>query len=449
MKSLFVFHRDFSLDDNLALIRCIEESNEVYLCFILNPEQVNERRNEYYNSNSISFMIESLEEIPGLDLAYGEFRDVVEKYMDIGVKSVWESLDVTPFAVKRQEKHAKVCKSLGLDYYLEETVSLHRMGTILTNSGDSYKKFTPFKKKALEYSVPEPIKLKKKHLKKLKKAAVNDSRAIKLAEKLKNNKHLAQKPGRRHALKILRQLCKLDYSKRDFPSYSTSLLSSHLHFGNVSPREVYAAATQMPSKHRDVFIEQLLWREFYLYQIYYHHTTYSKKSFTIDKMNRIKWKKDSKSLYRWKTGTTGVPIVDAGMRELLETGYMHNRLRMIVAMFLIHFLGIHWCEGEKWFAQNLVDYDYCNNYGGWVWCAGTEVHSNPYFRIFSIESQAKRFDKEGEYTKKWCPELTKVEARHLYDWEKHYDKYNVDYPSPMISCMQEIRKNRIEYLKNL
>jgi deoxyribodipyrimidine photo-lyase len=252
---------------------------------------------------------------------------------------------------------------------------------------------------------------------------------------------------------ILSKLDKTQYNydkDRDCPYLnSTTHLSAHLHFGNISPREFYWSIKDKlgEKKAGKTLIEQLFWREFYMYIINYHNTDYSKKSISKPKMNNLEWKRAGINLEKWKSGKTGVPFVDAGMRELKNTGYMQNRLRMVVAMFLIHFLEIHWKEGEKWFAQSLVDYSYCNNFGGWVWCAGTEIYSNPYFRIFSISSQMERFDKNAQYVYKWCPELKDINPKHLYDWENHYKDYkNIDYPEPIIFNLKEKRKERIDYI---
>jgi deoxyribodipyrimidine photo-lyase len=237
--------------------------------------------------------------------------------------------------------------------------------------------------------------------------------------------------GRKEALKLMNDFNKKikNYKKyRDFLEIdASSHLGAHLHFGTISPREVYHKF-----KNHTEFIKQLYWREFYMYIVNYVSVNYNKKSWTLTKFNNIQWNSSIRELKKWQHGKTGIPIVDAGMRELLTTGYMHNRARMICAMYLIHYLGIHWKEGEKWFAQNLMDYSYANNYGGWVWCAGTEVHSNPYFRIYSMVQQHKRFDKNNVYIYKWCPELKDKNNEELF---KLYDG------------LEKIRNERITFLK--
>jgi deoxyribodipyrimidine photo-lyase len=149
----------------------------------------------------------------------------------------------------------------------------------------------------------------------------------------------------------------------------------------------------------------------------------------MPKLNKLRWNKPGSAFVKWCKGQTGCPIVDAGMRQLNMTGFMHNRVRMIVAMYLIWYLQIHWKHGEKYFAQHLTDYSYCNNYGGWTWCASTEVYSNPYFKPFNIDRQAAKYDKGGEYTSTWLP--------------KSYNSV------PLITNMKEIRKKRIKEYKRL
>jgi len=213
---------------------------------------------------------------------------------------------------------------------------------------------------------------------------------------------------------------------------NTSHLGPYLHFGVLSPRYVYWAMRDIPGTSE--FLQQLYWREFYMYIVNYIVLDYSKGSVTMPRFNKIKWEMPRNMFDNWKLGKTGIPIVDAGMRQLLQTGYMHNRARMIVAMYLIHHLGIHWREGEKWFAQNLTDYSYANNYGGWVWCAGTETYSNQFFRVFSIEQQNRRFDPNCDYVRTWCPEYRTKTNKEIF---------------AMYSDLGEIRKKRIAYLLKL
>jgi deoxyribodipyrimidine photo-lyase len=237
-------------------------------------------------------------------------------------------------------------------------------------------------------------------------------------------------PGRKAALAELRRWASsgVNYGKsRDVLHLgATSHLSAYLHFGILGPVEVmnYLRGNQ----NRKEFLRQLLWREFYLHIVWKQHTDYSKKSRTLKMNNHVHWRAPGREFKMWVLGRTGCPIVDAGMRELAATGYIQNRARMIVAMYLIYHLRIDWRLGEMHFARELTDYDYCNNLGGWLWCAGWEVYSNEWFRPFSMASQMERFDPEAKYVTRWCPELRSVEPRDLWDWSSNGPEMAKKYP---------------------
>jgi deoxyribodipyrimidine photo-lyase len=289
-----------------------------------------------------------------------------------------------------------------------------------------YVKFTPFYKYADTFTVSQPLNFKSSV--KISKEKLNG--AIPLKRYLDGYNEITY-AGRHNALKQLHaaghNIKNYDKLRDHMALDSTTHLSTALHFGVLSPREVYWELTNKE------FRKQLYWREFYMYISHYVVKSYVKKSWTMPRFNKIRWR-PTDQLKKWQHGKTGIPIVDAGMRELLKTGYMHNRARMICAMYLIHYLGIHWKYGEQWFARNLTDYSYSNNYGGWVWCAGIEVHSNPYFRIYSMEQQNRRFDPECVYVKKWCPRYKNMIPREIFE---------------IYEGLNEVRRLRILYLKNL
>lgn len=248
------------------------------------------------------------------------------------------------------------------------------------------------------------------------------------------DKNIAVKGGRTEAFEILKNLDKLkDYETvRNLPIKKTSRLSAYNKFGCVSIRELYYAAKSKMEDKAEPFIRQLYWRDFII----------TLENFTLTfegpmKVNYagIQWHDNDEALTRWKEGRTGCPIIDASMRDLNKTGYMPNRCRMIVANYLVKDLHIDWKEGEKYFATRLVDYDPCQNNGGWQWSAGCGVDSQPYFRIFNPESQSKKVDKDCKYIKKWVPELKDVENDDVHGWEnacklKKYSK--IEYPRPIV-----------------
>jgi deoxyribodipyrimidine photo-lyase len=207
----------------------------------------------------------------------------------------------------------------------------------------------------------------------------------------------------------------------------TSELSSYIKFGCISIREVY----HIFRSNRD-FIRQLFWRDFYANILF--SFPYVLGSAMKPNYNKISWHHNSKWFNAWCNGVTGFPIVDAGMRQLNETGYMHNRARLIVSSFLVKTLLIDWRYGERYFAKTLVDYDVANNNLNWQWSASTAVDSQPYFRIFSPWKQSVDYDKDCEYIKKWIPELLEVPNKDIHNWYKSCEKYKnkIKYPKPIV-----------------
>ncbi|MCW5951929.1 MAG: deoxyribodipyrimidine photo-lyase [Propionibacteriaceae bacterium] len=214
----------------------------------------------------------------------------------------------------------------------------------------------------------------------------------------------------------------------------TTRLSVYNKFGCVSIREVYHSM----KKARGIdLIKEIIWRDFY-YQITYYNPyvignigDYT-RSFK-QKYNKLKWNDNKQHLNAWKKGLTGFPFVDAGMRQMLQTGFMHNRVRMVSASLLIKTLLINWEEGEQWFAINLIDYDPSQNNGGWQWVAGTGADSQPYYRIFNPWTQSETYDKDAIYIKQWVPELLDVEPNDIHNWYLSYTKYpKIKYPKPIV-----------------
>jgi deoxyribodipyrimidine photo-lyase len=239
--------------------------------------------------------------------------------------------------------------------------------------------------------------------------------------------------GRSEALKILNQLRSLSkYAKlRDFPAEECSTyLSPYLKFTVCSPREVYAAICHHLSPHHEL-IRSLYWRDFFTSIAFFFPHVF--KGAFHSKFDKIKWSYHKKTYQRWCEGSTGFPIVDAGMREMNETGFMHNRVRMITASFLIKDLHIDWRWGEKYFAKSLVDYDPSVNNGNWQWVASCGSDAQPYFRIFNPWNQQKKFDPACAYIKKWIPELRDFSPTAIHAWyeEKHRAGCK-NYPAPLI-----------------
>lgn len=232
-----------------------------------------------------------------------------------------------------------------------------------------------------------------------------------------------------------------DYKEgRNYPAVeSVSRLSPHLHFGELSPNQVWHASRAMyDNDNLDHFLRELGWREF-AHSLLYHNPDMQTQNLQR-RFDRFPWRDDHDALLCWQQGKTGYPIVDAGMRELWQTGYMHNRVRMIVGSFLVKNLLIHWREGEKWFRDCLVDFDLANNSAGWQWIAGCGADAAPYFRIFNPVTQGQKFDPGGEYTKRYLPELSRLPDRYVHcPWQATHAelaaagvRLGIDYPNPVV-----------------
>ena len=317
----------------------------------------------------------------------------------------------------------------GEDYYL------HPPGTIVNGSGNPYQKFSPFYNASIRKKVDSPTSLRKIHFSSTSKHLQN---SITLDDAMKRftkiNPNILVHGGRGNAISQMRQAAK---NIKNYPrthndlSHSTSELSAYIKFGCVSIREVYKT---FRTKHD--FIRQLFWRDFYANILY--SFPYVLGSNLKQKYNKIKWHHNERWFKKWCQGETGFPIVDAGMRQLNATGYMHNRARLIVASFLVKTLLISWEEGEKYFASKLTDYDPASNNGNWGWISGGGADSQPYFRIFNPWSQSEEHDPDCIYIKTWIPELETLEPKIIHNWETEcINNKDIKYPKPICDYKEQ------------
>lgn len=454
-KGLFIFHRDYRIHDNTGLNVALEECKTVYCCFVFTPEQVG-TRNEYRSDNAIQFMIESLDDLrreiasKGGDLivCYGEhirtIRSVIQRF---GIESVYCNRDYTPYAIERQTKLEELCKTENVplnlcsgDYYLYEP------GTVVTGQSSGFKKYTPFYNHVVNLKVRSPA-----YKRKFRFANENETRnapnTITLREACSRfigrpNDQILVRGGRENALARLRNALRTqaDYVKnRDTLTYNTTFLSAYIKFGCVSIREVYYAFAKAFGVKSGI-IRELIWREFFAH-VLYHYPEVLGQSYQ-PRYRGIRWRTSETDFNAWKTGNTGFPVVDAGMRQLNTTGYMHNRVRMIVASFLIKVLLIDWRMGEQYFAQKLTDYDIASNNGNWQGISGTGVDMKPYFRDMNPWIQSAKFDREAEYIKTWIPELKEVPSRDIHTWNESYRNHTqtTNYPKPMVDYYEQKKK---------
>jgi len=442
--TIFIFRRDLRLKDNTGLINCMKKNCNIVPIFIFDPRQTCEH--DYFSKKGFAFLLESLtnldEELIKNDSKLHVYEGLpIEVLKEISknynIVNIAFNSDYTPFSTIRDNEINDYCKSNNIDLNTYHDLLINPPGSILKKDGTPYVVYTPFKNRSLEINVNKPSEEKTKNLIRIKegKKELISNFAKKFDLIILNINH------RKDALKILDNLPLNYHKERDYPELdSTTKLSKYHKFGNVSIRESYYKAKKLSL---DTLISELYWRDFYMHICYYHPKVL-KESFN-SKYNKVKWVQDNKMLELWKIGSTGFPIIDAGMRELNASGYMHNRVRMIVASFLTKHLMIHWKEGEKYFATKLVDYDPANNNGGWQWSASTGCDAQPYFRIFNPWLQQKKFDKDTKYIKKWVKELKNINPNEIHK-EDSLTRIRDGYPKPIL-IHSEQRKITIEKFK--
>ncbi len=456
MSSIFIFRRDFRLDDNTGLIKACSESSKVYPIFIVNLKQVS-NTNPYKSNNAIQFMYESLKELETLsknkltvyNATNGSDIKIIKSILklDKNINKIYMNQDYTPYARHREQeiKDFLEKEKSNIELILTEDYTLTPIDSVKTDSGSPYSKYTPYRNKAIKIKVAEPVAFENKFFSKLFKLSNGAEENVNILTKYFNqNPNLNVHGGRSLGLNIINNSKNFtDYVKnRNDLTYKTTFLSAYIKFGCVSMREVlYGFKKHLPES--SAFFNELYWHDFYAQAIYHYPKVLNGHSMD-ERFDKIKWSGSVSLFEKWCNGKTGFPVVDAAMKQINTTGYMHNRARMIVASFLVKTLLCDWRWGEKYFAQNLLDYDPSSNVDGWLWTAGGGFDSQPYFRIFNPWTQSEKFDKNAEYIKHWLPELKDVPAKDIHNWSEAYTKYAniVKYPNPCV----DYSANRIKAL---
>ncbi len=459
MKSIYIFRRDFRTYDNLALIECVEESSEILPIFIFTPEQINPKKNPYFSNNAVQFMVESLIDLDNnLDKVYhsklhyftGDNIDVLKRIREkYDFQAIYYNRDYTPYARRRDEEIEKWAAKNNIIVKTAEDYLLMPMGTFLKEDKTPYLVYGPFKKSAKLTPVPQPIQQPSANGKFIKRKDIHSE--VDLNEFFTPNSDIIYHGGRQNALLKIQGLNKFkNYAdERNDLTKSTTNLSAYIKFGCLSIREVYHKILKLFGINHGL-IDQLYWREFYFYLVYYIPRVLEGKGLK-EKYDKIKWGNNPDSIRAWKEGKTGFPVVDAAMREMNTTGFMHNRGRLITSAILIKILNCDWRIGEEYFATQLVDYDPSVNNGNWQWGAGCGADSQPYFRIFNPWTQAKDYDPDCIYIKRWVPELKDVPCKDIHNWDKTYSKYqkSTKYPGPIVDYKEARVKIMDVYKKAL
>lgn len=422
---VFWFRRDLRLDDNKGLYAALDSDVPVLLIFIFDThilddlEEKDDARVTFIHSELNKINESLIEKGSGLKVYYGKPEEVWEGILNTyDVKSVYTNNDYEPYALKRDKQIKKLCESYGAKFQLFKDHVIFEPHEILKDDGTPYRVFTPYSKKWREklsnqYLESDPSALYFSNFYPL------DPTDIISLEEMGFEASSLEMPSDTvsdHTLKSYND-------QRNFPAKKgTSRLGIHLRFGTISIRKL----AQQSKDKSFTYLNELIWREFYQ-MILWHFPHVVDQNFN-KKYDAVEWRVNEEEFNAWCHGKTGYPIVDAGMRELNATGFMHNRVRMIVASFLTKHLMHDWRLGEAYFAKKLLDYELASNNGGWQWAAGTGTDAQPYFRIFNPESQTKKFDPELKYIKKWVPEFQELSypkpiVEHKFARERCLDRF--------------------------
>ncbi len=442
MNSLCWIRRDLRLHDHHALSKALS-FGETSLVFVFDPHILNHLKDK--NDRRVTFIIQSLQEVEkelqkkgsSLHILYGKPEEEIPKLAhELKINKVFTNSDYEPYAKKRDELVAKKLKAISIEFESFKDSVFFEKREVLTNTGGIYKVFTPYKNKWIE------------NFEKNEKYIPEYKCALKNLKGFKNKKNIIDhnwhkeigfietppilSGGTTEAKKLLKQFEERisDYhDARNYPAIDgTSNLSVYIRHGNISIRDMIRVSIAHRDEGSKTWLSELIWRDFYQ-MILDTHPYIVKESFKRE-YDQIKWIGKEADFLAWCQGETGFPMVDAAMRCFNQTGMMHNRLRMVVASFLIKILLIDWRKGEQYFAEKLLDFDLAANNGGWQWSSSSGCDAQPYFRIFNPYSQSEKFDDQGEFIRMWIPELAHLNAKEIH----HPDALMApEYPRPIVS----------------
>ncbi len=485
MSCLFLFTRDFRLVDNktLQLVKDRGYQNIIPI-FIFTPEQFNKEVNQYRSDNSLQLMLEGLESLDQsmsgkLNYYHGETETIINHILDHNsdITAIASNLDITPFGKIRHKLLKKIAKSRNQVAYLTRCdYNLLPFDEITTAAGTFYKTFTHFKNKVYQRSQEICQQLTGDLTNEFNYQKITGSGQDGVSDDVdenmtyatsfldmdskvvKNKNNIFTSPERNQFNRdyfLNHKLSdeNLDYfhdyeTFRTYPKYDTTLFSAYMKYGLVSCREVYQRIYQYYQKTETELLRQLIWREYYYYLM--EHLP-SKQTIGGGNMQEKEypWENNEDYFQKWKTGMTGFPFIDACMRQMNKTGWMHNRSRLCSANALVYLFLNDWKRGEQYFAEKLADYDISQNNGNWQWCGGVGVDRKPYLRMYNPYTLSEKYDKEGEYVKKWVPELKDVSNNDLLKYDKYLASHGYSegdgklingYPTPCCNYKQAREK---------
>lgn len=484
MAALVWVQREFRVDYLPALQVALENHEKVIVAYFHDSNVSLESNSSNKSSASQAWLYHALKQLQldyqqrdgQLWIVQGTFNERFKSLLETqNIEQVYYSFQVGELFSAQQEQALEICTAakVGLTPFFSE--DFFEPSEVKNLKGSPYLVFTPFYKNCIkQIGLLEPQELSPK--------SINKTKQIEIPQEYKNLpkdlQQIADKPWAKKMLKhwqigeqaawhnydlfLERQIQEYD-KDRDFPAIdATSRLSPYLHFGHVSPISLYLYIQgkleqgDLSESASQPWVRQLFWRSFARYLLVWFPNK-EKREFN-DKYSKLHWQQNAYNLKAWQQGLTGIPIVDAGMRELWETGTMHNRVRMLVASLLTKNLNIDWREGLNWFEHTLFDADPANNSMGWQWVAGCGVDAAPYYRLFNPVVQSQKFDKQGEYIKKWLPELKALSSKaihepwnHIMECQMKNIALGTDYPQPIVDLKRsrEQHLQRVDELKTL
>lgn len=425
-----IWHRrDLRIDDNPALHKCISDGKSPVGVFVFDTNILEQLDT---NDRRLPFIFDSVLELQNVynlhgcnfHILHGDPKITIPNLAkSLGVTHVYANIDYENSSIERDSTIASNLATIGKNLHLSHDHAIVNPTIIKTKTGTFHTIFTPYKRAWIEHlsTTPPAFFDSATALKKIKTPPITHATPEWTLQKM--GFHLDSmiqhpvRPGEANARRSAKQFAKIidDYQRnRDFPNLpATSRLGPHLRHGTISPRRLARWALAINGDGPATWLSELAWRDFYT-MIMANYPHIQDGHCFQKKYDNLKWGNDPAKIQAWKNGKTGYPIVDAGMRELLATGHMHNRVRMITASFLTKHLDCDWRIGEKHFASLLMDFEFASNNGGWQWSASTGCDAQPYFRIFNPTLQSERFDPDGFYIKKWVPELGKLAPAHIH-----------------------------------
>jgi deoxyribodipyrimidine photo-lyase len=405
--NIFWFRRDLRLNDNHGLLKALQAGLPVLPIFIFDNNILDKLEKPF--QSRVQFIHQSLQSIDATLRKHGSgltilhdtpvqaFKQLIGSYH---IKNVFTNRDYEKYGQERDQLISDLMNTQGIGFHHFKDQVIFEKLEVSKDDGNPYTVFTPYSRKWKFNLSNQPIQhfLSQKHLANFLSYIPKDFPSL-------SSIGFKEKPFHFPSSIFPKDIIQKYTQQRDYPAINgTSKLGVHLRFGTISIRELAICASSL----NETYLNELIWRDFYQ-SILFNFPHISEGHSFKKEYDRIRWRNNEAEFEKWCKGQTGYPIVDAGMRELSETGFMHNRVRMIVASFLTKHLLIDWRWGESWFAAKLLDHDFAANNGGWQWAAGSGCDAAPYFRVFNPYLQTEKFDKEGKYIRQWVPEFDSLE----------------------------------------